>query len=293
MRAFWDYILTVFVAYASELCELGKRQLLTVDTIRIHAYEFFRSFPIEAYSEKGYYLTRRGLPPGMIDWDGTLGPGVEKSLQLTKKYRQYETKLLIVADLQGRRNQAPDRPPLTPTAEGAISESAERTETTGLTSAQSTGREIVEVVDGTTGETPAEPVVVQDKIGDPTRTLGEVQANLPIQQGSKLGTPRMNKPEISATQTVETFNATAHSGRRGGRPKGTPVNRENLRRFCKLAGLTRAALANECEISESTIQRNTWSEDTFPIVAHVLSGRTGKTNPVSPEDLKNRKNLKN
>jgi len=87
--------------------------------------------------------------------------------------------------------------------------------------------------------------------------------------------------------------AARDSVNRGGRPKGTPVNRANLRRFCKLAGLTQVALAKECEVSLSTIGRASWSEEVFLLVAGELSRRTGKTNPVSPADLKNLENLKN
>jgi hypothetical protein len=76
----------------------------------------------------------------------------------------------------------------------------------------------------------------------------------------------------------------------GGRPKGTPVNGENLRAF--RGKLSQQQFADECGVSLDTIQRGEacgrWDEKTFVRVAENIAALTRKR--VTPEDLKNRKN---
>src|SRR5436190_19540001 len=69
-----NYILRVFLAFAREACELGKRGIWSVDHIRSETDEFLRRFTIEAYYERGHDSSGHKFREVLSHWNGGLLP---------------------------------------------------------------------------------------------------------------------------------------------------------------------------------------------------------------------------
>lgn len=68
LYAFYQYILSVVLAFSVEACELGKEETWTVDRVRSEAEEFLRRFTIEAYYEDGRDRYGERFPEMISNW---------------------------------------------------------------------------------------------------------------------------------------------------------------------------------------------------------------------------------
>jgi hypothetical protein len=105
----------VFGAFAHEACELAKQGGWTVDRVRSAATDFLDSFAFDQYYEQGHDRFGGKFTDITDHWTGTLSFEVERSLQESTVWRQFEDELLAVAEQQSAptvrgSGQAPEAP---------------------------------------------------------------------------------------------------------------------------------------------------------------------------------------
>ncbi len=96
------YILRVFLSFAEEALELGRRGIWSVDVVETQSREFLRVTTLEAWSEKG--LDRKGhhLRAVTGHWDGAIIPEVQREFEKSPVWKRFMDGLLEVAELQAR-----------------------------------------------------------------------------------------------------------------------------------------------------------------------------------------------
>jgi len=86
-----EYILSVFLTYAREAIELGKRGVWTVDTVRARALEGLRLITIRVSHQKGYdnFIERGG---------GEISSEAQREFETTTQWEQFEDQMLALAE---------------------------------------------------------------------------------------------------------------------------------------------------------------------------------------------------
>jgi hypothetical protein len=93
------YILRVFIVFAREALNLGRKRVWTVDKVESQAREFLRWFIIYAWYEKGYDEAGNRIASVTDHW-GSVSSNVQQALEQSPEWVQYEAGLLEVAEIQ-------------------------------------------------------------------------------------------------------------------------------------------------------------------------------------------------
>ena len=93
-------ILRIFLVFAEEAAELGRRGMWPVDKMEAQATEFLRVMTIEFHYEKGHDSSGAPLPDVISSWDGSILPAAQRDFERSPQWKQYENLLLEVAESQ-------------------------------------------------------------------------------------------------------------------------------------------------------------------------------------------------
>jgi hypothetical protein len=93
----FQYIMTVFYAFAREACYLGLAREWSIDVVDREAREFLRLTAIHA---RARYRHRFHFREITSNYDGSLLPEIQATFESTEEWRQYQDDLLTVGRLQ-------------------------------------------------------------------------------------------------------------------------------------------------------------------------------------------------
>jgi DNA-binding Xre family transcriptional regulator len=90
-RSLQENILTVFLVYAREAIELGRRGVWTVDQVRSQALDGLRHITLEIKFKRNY--------DNFTEWNsGSIRPETQREFEATAEWRQFEDELLALAE---------------------------------------------------------------------------------------------------------------------------------------------------------------------------------------------------
>jgi DNA-binding Xre family transcriptional regulator len=90
-RSLQENILTVFLVYAREPIELGRKGVWTVDQVRSQALERLRHITLEIKFKRNY--------DSFTEWNsGSIRPETQREFEATAEWRQFEDELLALAE---------------------------------------------------------------------------------------------------------------------------------------------------------------------------------------------------
>lgn len=104
-RNFYEYILRVFSAFAEEACKLASEGLWGIDRARREAENFLRIFTIEAFPAHGKDKNGRKLSDPIEHLGGSLLPDVEQYFRKSARWRDFQARLLAVAERVGKTHK--------------------------------------------------------------------------------------------------------------------------------------------------------------------------------------------
>ena len=108
--ALHTYILQVFLSFAAEALELGRKGVWSADRVEGEAREFLRRTTIEAGAEKGFERSGHQLPAMISNWGGAILPEVQREFEKSAEWKRFRDGLLEVAELQADRATPGSRP---------------------------------------------------------------------------------------------------------------------------------------------------------------------------------------
>jgi hypothetical protein len=102
-----EYILRVFMVFATGAFKLGQERIWSVDRVESEAREFLRRFTINAWYEKAYDRAGNRLREMISNWDGSILPDTQRQFEKSAAWKRYEAGLLAVAERQSSAGNLP------------------------------------------------------------------------------------------------------------------------------------------------------------------------------------------
>ena len=100
-----NYVLRVFIEFVREARNLGRQGLWTIDRLESESREFLRQGTIGAWHEKGYDQFGNRLPDVVSNWGGSILPEIQRMLERSPEWQEFQGILLEVADAQASRQE--------------------------------------------------------------------------------------------------------------------------------------------------------------------------------------------